>query len=127
MKPDMFTHPKPQIDFTKDNEFKKIREHFAFMNMDNYADDFGHIISKKPLAIFTPPDVETLQKFLKISSAHKIKITCRGKGNSAYGQSQVEDGVIIDLFKMNISIESDSHSVTVPAFKTWYEVAEFSM
>jgi cytokinin dehydrogenase len=77
-----------------------------------------------------PPSVEILQQFMQLASKYKIKTTCRGKGNSAYGQSQVDNGVAIDLSKMDISIEFDSEnltSVTVPAFKTWYDVAEFCM
>src|SRR3990167_1593876 len=87
------------------------------------------MISQTPLAIFTPPTVEILQQFIKIANEYQIKITCRGKGNSAYGQSQVKDGVIIDLKNMDISLKFNSNefsSVSVPAFKTWWEVTEFS-
>lgn len=126
----MFATAKAQIEFTKDVKFKRISNYFTFIDINDYADDFGHLVSKKPLAIFMPPTVEILQQFLQIANEYKVKITCRGKGNSVFGQAQVENGVIIDLSDMNMPIQFDSHehsSITVPAFKTWFEATEFSM
>ena len=117
-----------QKDFSE-IRFKDIRQYFKFTNPDNYKDDFGHIISHVPIAVFTPPTVEILQQYLVIASKNKTKITCRGKGNSAYGQSLVKDGVVIDLKNLEISMEYHANefpSLTVPAFKTWGDVTEYT-
>ena len=124
----MFAKSNLQIDFTKDVRFKKIKEYFNFTDTAEYAKDFGCIISEKPLAIFTPPTIEILQQFLEIVNEYQIKTTCRGKGNAAYGQSQVKDGVMINLkyMEMSLKLNSDDSSVSIPAFKTWLDVTEFS-
>ena len=123
-----FTKLRGQIDFTKDFRYKNIREYLEFDDVSNYAKDFGCMISKRPLAVFTPRTVEILQQFLELANDYRIKVTCIGKGNSAYGQCQVPDGVIIDLKNLNIPLKFNSKecsSISIPAFKTWLEVIEF--
>ena len=86
-------------------------------------------MSNKPLAVFMPPTVDNLQQFLKIASRYEVKITCRGKGNSVYGQSQVNGGVIINLKNLDLALEytaNDFSEISVPAFKTWFDVTEYT-
>jgi len=120
---------KSQHEFFQDPRVKKIKKYFLFSSTHHYAEDFGHMISETPLAIFLPPTVEVLQQFLPLACEYKIKISCRGKGNSVYGQSQVENGVIIDLKDLNLSFEFNSDgtsSIRAPAFRTWSELIEYS-
>lgn len=121
----MFSRKPPQHEFMKDSRFRKMKPHFVFNDLSDYGQDFGRMVSSHPVGVFMPSTVEMLQLFLKIASDYKIKITCRGRGNSAFGQSQVDGGVVIDLSKMDIGIEypsDDYSSVTVPAFRTWQEL-----
>lgn len=125
----MFSKSAPSFSFTDDPNFKAIQKYFDFINTKDYAADFGHIISSKPIAIFFPPNIETLQRFLRLANEYNIKITCLGKGNSAYGQSQCANGIVIDLKDMNTSMEFTSkyhEAMTVPAFKTWLELTNYS-
>src|SRR5689334_19715305 len=103
----MFSKSKVQVEinFTVDLRFKKIREYFNFNDVESYSNDFGHILSQTPLAVFTPPTIEILQQFLQLANDYQVKITIRGKGNSAYGQSQVKDGIVIDLKNMEVPLK----------------------
>lgn len=125
----MFRKPITPPNFAQDPNFTDIRAYFDFKNTHAYAQDFGGMRSKMPLAIFYPPTIDVLKKFLVIANQYKIKMTVRGKGNSAYGQSQNKGGIIIDLKNMNtpLKYESDDHSsITVPAYKTWLDLTEFT-
>jgi cytokinin dehydrogenase len=115
--------------FTSDPVFFDIKQYFNFIDLENYSKDFGGLLSEKPLAVLMPTAVEMLQKFLRLANQYKVKVTCRGKGNSAYGQSLVKDGVVIDLKDLQISPEYTSgefSAITVPAFMTWFEVTEYT-
>lgn len=39
-------------------EFTSVREFFTFVDMQNYTQDFGHMISREPLAVFLPQHIE---------------------------------------------------------------------
>lgn len=118
---------RTQSDFTHDSKFESIRQYFDFTNIQEYAQDFGCIVSKRPLAVFFPPTIAILQQFMRLVSEYKIKVSCRGKGNSVFGQAQVENGVIVDLKNLNIDLRFDSDdAVTVPAYKTWLELTDFT-
>lgn len=91
-----------------------------------YGKDFGGMIFNMPISVVTPTSIKELQQFLQLANQHKIKITCRGKGNSVYGQAQVKDGVVIDLKDMAMDFVSDDETITIPAYKTWQEVTDFT-
>jgi hypothetical protein len=117
------------VDFIEDPRLSGIRQYLTCDSPNEYAQDFGCIVSHKPSYVFTPPAVSDLQSFLQAVAPYKIKITCRGGGNSVYGQSQVKAGVIIDLKNLNIPLHFDSEdysSVVVPVHKTWSDVIEFT-
>lgn len=125
----MFSKSIPSYPFTQNPEFKCIQKYFKFFDTKDYATDFGHIISNKPMGVFLPPNVKLLQLFLKLANEYKINIICRGKGNSAYGQSQCLGGIVIDLKNLDttMTFTSNNHeAMTIPAFKTWLEVTNYS-
>ena len=97
----------------------------------NYSRDFGRMLTSNPLIVFLPKTIEQLQQFVKIVSKHKIKMSCRGKGSSAYGQSLCENGVIIDLNELEIewkiSSSNEQYSLNAPACTTWAKVVELAL
>src|SRR3990167_8617716 len=125
----MFSVAAQKHSFLSDARFQALKSYFFADDVARYDDDFGHLVSCKPLGILIPKTVEQLQTFLRIASEYQIKVTCRGKGNSAYGQSQVEGGVIIDLKNLDASMQftNENTAVTVPAYKTWQEVTDFTL
>jgi hypothetical protein len=73
------------------------------------ADDFGHMIHRTPVAVLRPGSVEDVAKLVRFARQHGIKVASRGKGHTAFGQSQVDAGVVVDMSTLNQihSIEAD--------------------
>src|SRR5918997_2890941 len=73
------------------------------------ADDFGHIVHRTPVAVLRPGSVEDVAKVVRFAREHGIRVAGRGKGHTAFGQSQAEAGVVIDMTTLNQihSVESD--------------------
>ena len=65
------------------------------------ADDFGHIVHRTPVAVLRPGSVEDVVKMVRFARAHGIRVAGRGKGHTAFGQSQADAGVVIDMTTLN--------------------------
>ena len=88
-----------------------------------FADDYGHIVHRTPLAVLRPGSVADVVALVRYANRHKIAISVRGQGHSTYGQSQVGAGVVIDSSTLNRVHEIRPDRVTADAGVTWYELA----
>ena len=88
------------------------------------ADDFGHIISKSPKAVIKPNSAEDVIKTIQFARQNKIKIAARGQGHSTYGQSQVENGFVIDMSSLNKIHSIDSDRVVVDGGVVWSQLVQ---
>jgi FAD/FMN-containing dehydrogenase len=60
------------------------------------ADDYGHIVHRRPLAVLRPGSARDVQKVVRFANRHGLKVAMRGQGHSTYGQAQTAGGVVID-------------------------------
>ncbi|MGZ8383984.1 MAG: FAD-binding protein, partial [Nitrospira sp.] len=91
------------------------------------GDDFGHTIHKVPILRATPEDAEDISLLVKWAAAQSPALRCaaRGIGHSAYGQSQVCDGVAIDMERITRAVVAeDRQSITVGCGASWNVVIE---
>jgi FAD/FMN-containing dehydrogenase len=65
--------------------------------LDAFADDFGHIVHHRPLAVLWPEDADDIALMLRFCSRHKIPAAPRGQGHATYGQAQVKGGLVIEM------------------------------
>lgn len=65
------------------------------------ADDYGHVVHKKPLAMLRPRDAQDIAKLVQFANQRGLKVAMRGQGHSFFGQTQVEGGVVIDSSSLN--------------------------
>ena len=72
-----------------------------------YADDFGHMVHRTPYAVLFPESVQDVVKMVKFAGAHGIKVGSRGRGHTAFGQSQVVAGILVDMTTLG-----EIHSIT---------------
>ncbi len=72
-----------------------------------YADDFGHIIQRTPMAILFAGSVQDIVKIVKYANQQGLRVGPRGKGHTVFGQSQVEAGILIDMGSLD-----EIHAVT---------------
>lgn len=92
------------------------------------ADDFGHEISRQPLAVLQPGSVDDIRRLMRFARRYDIQVAARGQGHSTYGQAQVEAGVVIDMAPLGEIGEIESgphgHSVWVGGGTVWLDLLE---
>ncbi|MFM9553712.1 MULTISPECIES: FAD-binding protein [Streptomyces] len=61
------------------------------------ADDFGHIVTSRPLSVCTPTSVAEIQHVLAHAGPRRLPVAARGGGYALYGQGQVDGGCVVDM------------------------------
>jgi FAD/FMN-containing dehydrogenase len=86
------------------------------------SDDFGHIIHRTPVAVLFPGSVGDIVAMVKYARRHGLRISARGHAHTAFGQSQADAGLVIDLTTLDTihSIAAD-HAV-VDGGVTWRDL-----
>jgi FAD/FMN-containing dehydrogenase len=77
-----------------------------------FADDFGHIVHRTPIAVLQPGSVEDVVRAVKFCRTHAIQVAMRGQGHSTNGQAQVQGGLVIDSSTLD-AIETLGPNVAV--------------
>jgi FAD/FMN-containing dehydrogenase len=83
------------------------------------ADDFGHIVHRRPLAVLEPATVEDVVRLIRFARREGIYVVARGEGHSTHGQSQVRAGVVIDMSRLARVYEIGRTIADVQAGVTW--------
>ena len=82
------------------------------------ADDFGHIVHRRPWAVLQPGDIDDIAVMLRFCNQHRIQAAPRGQGHATFGQAQVKGGLVIEMATLdNVSVAADT--VTVEAGARW--------
>jgi len=90
------------------------------------ADDWGHAVERLPAAVVRPASVEDIARIVRYSDTHRIPIAMRGRGHSAYGQAQVQGGIVIDSRTLN-GVRWQDGDVIAEAGATWDDVASATL
>jgi cytokinin dehydrogenase len=109
------------------NDLKDLRGELNFDDtaLQAAADDFGHVVHKKPVAVLRPGDAQDIAKLLQYANRHGIKVAMRGQGHSFLGQTQVEDGVVVDSSSLNSVriVKSDAGGIAeIGSGSKWHPV-----
>ncbi len=85
------------------NDLKDLRGELLFDDtaLQTAADDFGRVVRRKPAALLRPTDAQDIAKLIQHANRHGLKVAMRGQGHSFFGQTQVENGVVIDSSSLN--------------------------
>ena len=86
------------------------------------ADDFGHIVHKRPQALLKPASVADIAGVLRWAGSRGLQVAARGQGHSTYGRSMADGGVVLDMSTMNTIHHVHSDRITVEAGATWSKV-----
>src|SRR5215210_3385290 len=80
------------------NDLKDLSGELSFDDaaLQAAADDFGHVVHKKPTAMLRPGNAQDIAKLVQFANRQGFKVATRGQGHSFFGQTQVEGGVVID-------------------------------
>lgn len=86
------------------------------------ADDFGHLVSRRPLAVLRTGSVADVSATIRWAAAHRRDVAARGQGHSVYGRAQAEDGIVVDLSPFADVRRPAAGRVEVGAGATWRSV-----
>lgn len=89
--------------------------------LDHAAADFGGLVSDRPRAVLLAESVADVRAVVEFAARQRISVVARGRRHSAYGQSQVRDGIVVDLSRLGRVHEITDDHVTVDAGATWGE------
>ena len=92
------------------------------VSLDGAADDFGHIVHRRPMAVLKPANTNDIVKLVKFARKNGIKIGPRGQAHSTQGQSQVAAGVVIDMNSLNAIYDVRPGSAHVGAGVRWIDL-----
>lgn len=93
------------------------------------ADDFGHIVHRRPVAVLRPGSVRDVVTMIRFCNRHGLPTAPRGQGHGTNGQAQVEGGLIIEtatLAAIN-PVQAHSTSVRVQAGAKWSDVTKATL
>jgi FAD/FMN-containing dehydrogenase len=86
------------------------------------ADDFGHLVRRRPYAVLEPGSVDDVSAIVRHCHRHNIPVAPRGQGHSTYGQAQTH-GLVVDMASLRrIEVDGDRDRARVEAGATWKEL-----
>jgi len=89
--------------------------------------DFGHIVQRHPQAVFKPASTGDVAGLLQWAAGRRLKVAARGQGHSVYGRAAAEDGVVLDMRKLNAIRDIQSDHMVVDAGTTWDAVLDAAL
>lgn len=92
---------------------------FSTADLEAAADDFGHIVHTRPLAVLRPGSVADVGRLLR--RAGRVPVVARGRGHSTFGQAQT-DGIVLDMSGLAEIGPVAGDRITVQAGADWRSV-----
>ncbi|OEV05128.1 oxidoreductase [Streptomyces nanshensis] len=94
---------------------------------DAAAEDFGHIVHRRPAAVLRPGSVDDVVVMVRFCRKHRIPVAPRGQGHATYGQAQTEGGLVIETGPLKHIGPVRKREVTVGAGARWSSVAKSTL
>lgn len=94
---------------------------------DAAAEDFGHIVHRRPAAVLRPGSVDDIVKMMRFCRRHGIPVAPRGEAHTTFGQAQVEGGLVIRTSPLNRIGKVTGGTVKVGAGARWSEVTKATL
>jgi cytokinin dehydrogenase len=86
------------------------------------ADDFGHIIHRRPQAVLKPASVADIAEAVRWAGDRGLKVAARGQGHSIYGRAMTNGGIVVDMSPMSRVLGVQTDRIVVEAGATWESV-----
>jgi FAD/FMN-containing dehydrogenase len=86
------------------------------------ADDFGHIVRRKPKGVLLPGSAQDVAATIRWADGLGRKVAPQGQSHSVYGRAQAGDGIVIDMSRLHTVHAVRDDRVDVDAGAKWSEV-----
>jgi cytokinin dehydrogenase len=88
------------------------------------ATDFGGAIRRRPRAMARARTAEDIGRVIAYANGSRIKVAMRGQGHSLYGQTLIDDGILIDSSALNAVEYISDDTLEAEAGALWSDVAK---
>jgi cytokinin dehydrogenase len=89
--------------------------------------DYGGVVQRAASALLRPGSAEDVAGMVRFCARHKLPVAVRGQSHTLFGQSQVEDGVQIDMRLLDRVLEVRDGRVEVEAGAEWRSVLQATL
>jgi FAD/FMN-containing dehydrogenase len=89
---------------------------------EHAADDFGHIVHRKPRATLRPGSVDDVIRMVRWARDNNVPVAPGGMRHTPYGQSQVEAGICIDMRQLSQIHSISADRAVVDAGVLWRDL-----
>lgn len=96
-------------------------------DFDEAMDDFGHIVRRRPQAVFKPVSIGDVADLLQWATSRKLKVATRGQGHSVYGRAMAKDGIVLDMRAVSAIRDIQPDHMVVDAGATWSAVLDAAL
>jgi len=100
--------------------------------LQGFAEDFGRLLSRQPMAVLRPGSIEDIVKIIRFARKHRLKVAMNGQAgtdeqresHSQFGQAQAEAGIAIDVKALSTihNIDDQGGVADVDAGVRWSEL-----
>ncbi len=90
------------------------------------AVDLSNLFHRIPAAVLRPGSVQDIVKIVQYANQRSLKVVMKGRGHSQYGQTQAENGIVIDSGNLN-NIQVGPEGVDAQPGAFWAIVATQSL
>lgn len=88
------------------------------------ATDYGGYVRRVPQGVIRARTVEDVVAAVRSATEQGLELAVRGAGHSTHGQSQVDQGLVLDLRGLDQVLELTPESIVVQAGALWRDVAQ---
>ncbi|MFM2245507.1 MAG: hypothetical protein RL071_1581 [Pseudomonadota bacterium] len=90
------------------------------------ARDFGGVVHDVPAYLLRPRSIDEVAEAVRWARARGLKVAARGVGHSAGGQSQVRDGLVLDMTALNQvhHVDLSNRRFVADAGVTWQHILD---
>ncbi|MFF3489133.1 FAD-binding protein [Streptomyces sp. NPDC002701] len=103
--------------------------HTDEVSLSAAADDFGHIVHRRPAAVLRPGSVADVVTMVRFCGEHGIPVAPRGQGHGTGGQAQAAGGLVVETAPLDAvgPLGPGSTGVRVGAGARWSDVAKATL
>lgn len=91
------------------------------------SQDWGRLVQARPRAVVRPASADDVVTVVKYAAEQGIPVAARGSGHSPFGQSQAQNGIVLDMGGLSTVHTGSGNELVVDAGARWQHVLGASL